>query len=131
MSSEEESSSHKVSKKEYEEGILWLQSISLVLKGYEELQKYCEQLNSSLEDLRNQVNSLSEEKQQLEATNNLLNEEVTNLKDELDSLKENKEEMEIKLQNATADKEAASTRYEQVISNINQLEDENYSLRNE
>lgn len=131
MSSEEESSSHKVSKKEYEEGILWLQSISLVLKGYKELQKYCEQVNSSLEDSRNQVNSLLEEKQQLEATNTLLNEEMSSLRDELEGLRENKEEMEIELQNATADKEASTTRYEQVISNISQLEEEIYSLRNE
>lgn len=131
MSSEEDNSSHKVLKKEYKDGMIWWSCISLVLKGYEELQKYCEQRNSSYEDLKNQFELLSEEKQQLEATNNLLNEEVTNLKDELDSLKENKEEMEIKLQNATADKEAATTRYEQVISNINQLEDEIYSLRNE
>lgn len=131
MSSEEESSSHKVSKKEYEEGILWLQSISLVLKGYEELQKYCEQLNSSLVDLRNRFNSLLEEKQQLEATNTLLNEEMSSLRDELEGLRENKEEMEIELQNATADKEASTTRYEQVISNISQLEEEIYSLRNE
>lgn len=131
MSSEEESSSHKVSKKEYEEGILWLQSISLVLKGYEELQKYCEQLNSSLEDSRNRFNSLLEEKQQLEATNTLLNEEMSSLRDELEGLRENKEEMEIELQNATADKEASTTRYEQVISNISQLEEEIYSLRNE
>ena len=101
------------------------------MKGYQDLQKYCEQLNSSLEDSRNQVNSLLEEKQQLEATNTLLNEEVSNLRDELEGLRENKEEMEIDLQNATAEKEAANTRYDQVISNINQLEEEIYSLHNE
>lgn len=101
------------------------------MKGYQDLQKYCEQLNSSFEDLRNQYNSLLEEKQQLEATNTLLNEEVSNLRDELEGLRENKEEMEIDLQNATAEKEAANTRYDQVISNINQLEEEIYSLHNE
>lgn len=101
------------------------------MKGYEELQKYCEQLNSSLVDSRNQFNSLLEEKQQLEATNTLLNEEMSSLRDELEGLRENKEEMEIELQNATADKEASTTRYEQVISNISQLEEEIYSLRNE
>ena len=56
---------------------------------------------------------------------------MSSLRDELEGLRENKEEMEIELQNATADKEASTTRYEQVISNISQLEEEIYSLRNE
>lgn len=131
MSSEEESSKHTVSKKDYKKGILWLLYISVVKKSYEKLQKYCEELNSLKDDLKNQNDLLLEEKQQLEVTNKLLSEEVSNLKDELDAQQNYKEETGRKLEKALADFEDVNAKYNQLVSNINQLEDEIESLRKE
>lgn len=131
MSSEEESSKHTVSKKDYKKGILWLLYISVVKKSYEKLQKYCEELNSLKDDLKNQNDLLLEEKQQLEVANKLLSEEVSNLKDELDAQQNYKEETGRKLEKALADFEDVNAKYNQLVSNINQLEDEIESLRKE
>ena len=131
MSSKEESSKHTVSKKDYKKGILWLLYISVVKKSYEKLQKYCEELNSLKDDLKNQNDLLLEEKQRLEVTNKLLSEEVSNLKDELDAQQNYKEETGRKLEKALADFEDVNAKYNQLVSNINQLEDEIESLRKE
>lgn len=100
-------------------------------EAYRELQKYCEDRNSYVSELKTYCDRAVEEKRQLEATVSILESKVEQLNDEVETHKRKEGDMEKKLSSASTESESAKTKYDQLVSYISKLEEESESLRKE